>query len=158
MILEQIFEFAYTQSIIFNDINNAVLVLEGSDFLQFDRLKDICFQFLASCIDINNVLGIRCFAKMYSGKDLVDEADQFLYGHTADIITKGDEFMNLPKEEVLEILPLLNVASENTIWHAVNRWIQFDSNQRKQDFSQLLSKVSIHTETILLGFKRSNKS
>ena len=151
-ILEEILEFAYTQTITFDDINNALLVLEGSDFLQFDKLKDICFEFLATCIDINHVFAVRCCAKSYSCKPLVDEADRFIYGHSADIITKGDEFIYLSKEEVMEILPLFNVGSEKTVLHAVINWIQFDFDQRKQDMSQLLSKVSIHTTTLLLGF------
>jgi hypothetical protein len=57
----------------------------------------------------------------------------------------SEELLELPVEELAEILghELLNVSSEENVWHCALRWIQHDAENRKVHVLDLMKTVRL---------------
>lgn len=61
------------------------------------------------------------------------------------VATQSDEFLHLPLEELNSIIleDELNVKSEEVVWEAVLRWVNYDPDSRWQHTVKLMGSIRL---------------
>lgn len=147
-VMESLLDFAYTGNIDVT-VENVQALLSSASMLNLQSLRHVCCGFLQTHLDSSNCLGIRAFADLYSCSDLEETAYRFVRQHFLDVV-KGDEFLQLPKQELRNLLreDLLQVRSESQVFEAVETWILHDFSRRKDHAVELLSNVRLPLLTL----------
>ncbi|XP_076391790.1 kelch-like protein 5 isoform X2 [Megachile rotundata] len=119
-------------------------LLATARLLQLNPVVKACCQFLRKQLHPSNCLGIRMFADTQGCTDLLDHAHAYTTKHFMEV-TKNQEFLLLSASEVAKLLESedLNVPSEETIFHALMTWLEYDPENRRKDASRLLSLVKL---------------
>lgn len=107
-------------------------MVQASDMLLMTDLKNLCCQFLESCIAAENCIGIRLFSLHYCLYHVHYAATEFLQMHFGDV-SRTEEFRELPPSRLCELLAMekLNVGNEKHVLEAVVRWYAHDPVERK---------------------------
>lgn len=116
----------------------------GASFLQLNRVRDACADFLISKFHPHNVLGIRRFADSMACGNLVTAADNYTNNYFTRVMHSG-EFIALSFDELLDLIRRdeLNVPTEEHIFEACLRWVKFDEHQRSALLAQILARVRL---------------
>ncbi|XP_076244512.1 kelch-like protein 5 isoform X2 [Calliopsis andreniformis] len=119
-------------------------LLATACLLQLNPVIKACCQFLRKQLHPSNCLGIRMFADTQGCADLLEYAHAYTTKHFMEV-TKNQEFLLLSANEVAKLLESedLNVPSEETIFHALMTWVEYDPENRRKDASRLLSLVKL---------------
>ncbi|KAH8009371.1 hypothetical protein HPB51_015694 [Rhipicephalus microplus] len=133
-----IVEFAYKRMTRV-DCDNVESLLEAADYLCVMGIIKDCCDFLVSIMTPENCISIRNVAKLYNCSGPHHEGLQ----NFIEVSERGEELLHLEIDEVEAIMSdeNLNVIKEETVWKAVIRWIDFDSDNRKQYISRLFKCV-----------------
>lgn len=107
-------------------------MVQASDLLLMTDLKNLCCQFLESCITAENCIGIRLFSLHYCLYHVHYVATEFLQTHFSDVAV-SEEFRELPPDRLCEVLSMekLNVGNEKRVLEAVVRWFAHDPEDRR---------------------------
>lgn len=70
------------------------MLMVGASFLQLNKVRDACAEFLISRFHAYNVLGIRQFADSLSCARLVTAAEKYIHMYFAKVAL-SDEFLSL---------------------------------------------------------------
>ena len=126
------------------NVDNVQLLLSGSTMLHIERLRAACSRFLHSQLDSGNCIGIRDFASMYSCEQLESHANQCLNQHFLEVL-KCDEFLHLKYEKLHKLLnsDSIQVQSEEDVFIALENWLHYDYEKRKQFLPELLKCVRV---------------
>nr|XP_037285013.1 kelch-like protein 10 [Rhipicephalus microplus] len=151
-----IVEFAYKRMTRV-DCDNVESLLEAADYLCVMGIIKDCCDFLVSIMTPENCISIRNVAKLYNcsgphheGLQVANPFDLslihsalYLMQNFIEVSERGEELLHLEIDEVEAIMSdeNLNVIKEETVWKAVIRWIDFDSDNRKQYISRLFKCV-----------------
>ncbi|XP_034051733.1 gigaxonin isoform X3 [Gymnodraco acuticeps] len=140
-IMKQILDYIFSGEITLNEETIQDMV-QASDLLLLTDLKDLCCQFLESCITAENCLGIRLFSLHYCLNHVHYVATEFLQTHFGDVALT-EEFRELPADRLCEALAMekLNVGNERHVLEAVVRWFGHDAEDRKVHMKQVMSAV-----------------
>lgn len=116
----------------------------GASFLQLNKVRDACANFLISKFHPHNVLGIRNFADSLGCSQLVQSADKYIHNYFSKIST-SDEFLALRFDELLDIIRRdeINVVSEEKIFEAAIKWVKHNPEERGDLLPEVLSKVRL---------------
>lgn len=141
--LEHLINYAYSGTIRI-DPQNCQSIMIGASFLQLNKVRDACAEFLIKKFHPHNVLGIKSFADSLSHGSLVQAADKFINQKFAAIST-CEEFMLLGYTDLVEIIRRdeINCSSEEIIFEAVMRWIKYNEAERCHLLPEVLSKVRL---------------
>uniref|UniRef100_T1GHS7 BTB domain-containing protein n=1 Tax=Megaselia scalaris TaxID=36166 RepID=T1GHS7_MEGSC len=141
--LETLINFAYSGKIRI-DNHNVQNLMVGASFLQLNKVRDACADFLIEGFHPNNVLGIRHFADSMSCMHLISAADKYINLYFTKV-SQCDEFLSLPFDELIELIRKdeLNVTTEETIFEACMRWIKFDEINRSKQLPEVLARVRL---------------
>ncbi|XP_055379108.1 kelch-like protein 18 [Condylostylus longicornis] len=141
--LESLINFAYSGQVRI-DSSNVQGLMVGASFLQLNKVRNACADFLIERFSPHNVLGIRTFADSLGCIPLVNAADKYIH-HYFSKVSLSDEFLNLGFDELIEIIRKdeLNVPTEENIFEAAMRWVKFDEEKRAPMLPQVLSKVRL---------------
>lgn len=75
------------------------------------------------------------------------EADsrRYLLRYFVTVATQSDEFLHLPLEELNSIIleDELNVKSEEVVWEAVLRWVNYEPDSRWQHTVKLMGSIRL---------------
>uniref|UniRef100_T1IKW7 Kelch-like protein diablo n=1 Tax=Strigamia maritima TaxID=126957 RepID=T1IKW7_STRMM len=125
--MELLINFAYSGKLSM-DVNNVQSVLVGAAFLQLQRVKDACCEFLKKRLHPSNVLGIRSFADSMGCLSLVQEANKYIQKHFVDV-SKSEEFLSLQFKDIKDIIDRdeLFVVSEEQVFEGVMSWVKKDN-------------------------------
>lgn len=93
--LETLINFAYSGTVKI-DNQNVQMLMVGASFLQLNKVRDACAEFLISRFHAYNVLGIRQFADSLSCAQLVTAAEKYIHLYFAKVAL-SDEFLSLSK-------------------------------------------------------------
>lgn len=131
--LEQLIAYAYTGRVRITGAN-VQSMMQAANFLQLIPIVDECCKFLQARLHVQNVIGVRSFATALGCVSLVLSADRFLHKHFL-AVSQGEEFLGLTVDELISILSRdeLFVESEEQIFEAAIRWIQYEPSRK--DFS-----------------------
>ena len=149
--LAALVDFAYTSKVDINE-DNVQAITEAAAILQLPQVVEACSSVMTQLLTPGNCLGICEFAHGHGCVDLKETAKQFVMDCFVDV-SQGDEFCLLPFDEVNKLLSsdILNVTSEEQVFEALLRWLQFDPDNRIQYTSKLLKCVRLtHVDPVYL--------
>ncbi|CAF1062909.1 unnamed protein product [Rotaria sordida] len=143
-IMNLIIDYIYTREIKLNE-NNIYDILPATNQLQVLELFSLCENYLYEKLNSENVLGIREFASFFYCKKLCEQAELYLLTNFTDISIKSEEFLELNLEQIIVILNSdeLNVKSEQAVFDAVIRWIDYKVDERQKNIVDLLKCVRL---------------
>ncbi|XP_067872545.1 kelch-like protein 23 [Heterodontus francisci] len=124
------------------DWQNVEALLEAADFLLFHRVKLLCAAFLQRELRVWNCMGALALAQHLACPGLAAASRGVALTHLATIMAEEEEFLQLPKETLAEILASdhLYVANEDQVFEAVMKWVSHHSSREGQ-FLELLNFV-----------------
>ncbi|XP_055538734.1 kelch-like protein 18 isoform X2 [Wyeomyia smithii] len=141
--LESLINFAYS-GVIKIDNQNVQGLMVGASFLQLNKVRDACADFLKSRFHPQNVLGIRHFADTLSCTQLITSADRYIHQYFSRVAF-SDEFLALNFDELVDIVRRdeLNVPSEECIFDACMKWVKNDIETRAGFLPNLLANIRL---------------
>ena len=144
-ILEKLITFAYTGEITLSN-KNVKWILQAADFLQMKPVTELCTDFIVKHSSIYNVVDYYFFAKHFIDCSLLEKTTNFLYTNFVELVEKAEqEFFKLEMDDMLQIISRseLEVNTEEDVFHAVDKWIQANPNNKTELMKKLLPKVRI---------------
>ncbi|CAF4350667.1 unnamed protein product, partial [Rotaria sp. Silwood2] len=143
-IMNLIIDYVYTREIKLNE-NNIYEILPAANQLQVLELFFLCEKYLYEKLNPENVLGIREFASFFYCKKLCQQTEVYLLTNFTEISIKSEEYLELHIEQIIDILNSdeLNVKSEEAVFDAVIRWIDYKVDERKKNIVDLLKCVRL---------------
>ncbi|CAG2255921.1 Kelch-like protein 20,Kelch-like protein 38,Kelch-like protein 28,Kelch-like protein 24,Kelch-like protein diablo [Mytilus edulis] len=141
--MKRIIDYIYTGKLEINTDNVQELLVAGS-MLQYEAIVDSCCKFLKCQLDPYNCLGIEKFAQMHSCHRLEEEA----YKHALEnfsVVTEQVEFLELTVDSLIRYVSSdwIDVRTEEIVYDAVIKWIEFDVDERKKYITQLLENIRL---------------
>ncbi|KAL5263675.1 hypothetical protein ACHWQZ_G008896 [Mnemiopsis leidyi] len=152
--IEALIDYAYSNKVRICE-ENVQELLPAARMLQLDYVVDQCGVFLEQHLSIQNCLGFYLFADKHHCEQLLATARRFIQRNFTEVYMKGEEFVQLPAESIIEFLSMdkLNVSSERVLFEAVMKWYNTDRTNRVSHLADVLSyvKLSLLPSSILLG-------
>ena len=141
--MTKLVDFAYSTKLEITTSNVQSLMTAASLF-DFPAVFNASATFLAGQLHPTNCIGIRMFAKSHGSKSLIEASSIYFRENFLDAIT-SDEFVNIAPEDLADLLdsPLVNVRSEEDVYHAVQLWLAHNPDERKYTLSLVLCKVRL---------------
>ena len=142
-LLELFIRYIYTGQICI-DSDNVLDILAAAHHLEFDEVKEFCFEFLEKCLTPDNCITILITAKEYRNFTLRDK----VYKHISDnykIITKTPAFLNLKNDELFFIVYHLKTrfyVNDEELCRSLLSWTKQDEETRKRHFHNKLIKFA----------------
>uniref|UniRef100_A0A8C6Y4S5 Kelch like family member 1 n=1 Tax=Naja naja TaxID=35670 RepID=A0A8C6Y4S5_NAJNA len=136
-------QFAYTGCLELKEdtIEN---LLAAACLLQLPQVVEVCCHFLMKLLHPSNCLGIRAFADAQGCTELMKVAHSYTMENIMEVI-RNQEFLLLPADELHKLLASddVNVPDEETIFHALMKWVKYDLQRRCNDLSMLLAYIRL---------------
>ncbi|KAL3285261.1 hypothetical protein HHI36_019371 [Cryptolaemus montrouzieri] len=144
-ILETLLNYAYSGKC-FVDEENVESLLKFADQYEVMGVVQLCCKFLLDEMCPANCLGILHFAGQYFCTKLMERGKLYVRQNFVDLLTESSEFVNLAVTELLEILKDddLNVKSEEIVFEAIKKWVNYMPIKRKVYLLELLKCMRLH--------------
>uniref|UniRef100_A0A8C9JIU3 Kelch like family member 4 n=1 Tax=Panthera tigris altaica TaxID=74533 RepID=A0A8C9JIU3_PANTA len=119
-------------------------LLAAACLLQLTQVIEVCSNFLIRKLHPSNCLRIRSFGDTQGCTELLSVAHNYTMEHFIEVI-KNQEFLLLPANEISKLLCSddINVPEEETIFHALMKWVGYDVQGRQGDLAMLLSFIRL---------------
>lgn len=142
-VMEQLINYAYTSEILINR-QNVQALLSASNLLEILPVKEACSQYLEQNMDETNSIGIHCFAEAHSCTELQQKSKKFILKHFPSVSLQ-EEYLQLTKDKLIEFLQdeELNIDSEEQVFQSAVRWLDFNTEERTDDFEKVLKHVRL---------------
>lgn len=143
-------EFCYTGTI---SIDRKYLegLMNAARRYRFDGLRNECKKYVESILCPTNCLSVAAMARKNKLQSLMKSATTMAY-ECFDVVAQCDEFKHLDSQRLLDLLDAedLNITSEGDVFDGIVRWVEFDSETRKQFIENLLKTVRVgHIEDLV---------
>ena len=140
---EAILDLIYNGSVNIN-IENVQAILSASSIFQIDHLKAACSNFLKKQLAPHNCLGIKSFAEAHGCTDLVEHAHKHTMCSFTEVVL-NEEYLALGCDQVMALLSYneLRIDSEEEVFDALTRWMDYDLHNRAKHIAQLLRLVRL---------------
>lgn len=141
--IEEIVNFAYTGQIDIHE-DNVQHVLKASSILQLSEIVAACCTFLKGQLHATNCLGIATFAQAHGCVSLGNRAMEYVQDNFTEVV-EGEEFLQLNLDNVLALLSsdLIQVTSEESVFEAMYKWLQYDLPARRPHLLALLRCIRL---------------
>lgn len=138
-----IIEFAHTGFVPVTQENVQELYIAADQF-NVDGIVQVCSNFLEEQLSPQNCIGIWWFTDVYYNPRLKHKAYLFMLNHFKEVAATSEEFLLLSAQDLAKIVEndKLNVKQENEVFEAIERWIAYAPEERREDIFLLLSEVS----------------
>ena len=134
--------------------DNVVSLLSAADYLQLDKVKDFCVEFIRFEIKTENCLKILMMADIYRTPLLKNEVFKYINQNHEKII-KNQVHKYLSKVDFISCVSLFNqhAMNQNLLCQLILDWIKYDRETRKDELFQLLPLVNF--EKLSIDFLKS---
>ncbi|XP_066277413.1 kelch-like protein 24 [Branchiostoma lanceolatum] len=139
-IVQLLVDYAYTSKVTITE-DNAVELMEGANFFQFQPVSDACTKFLSDTLGVKNCLervnlGIMLMNRHLETKALSHAMKEFA------AVNNTPEFLDLTKDQLITLISSDDLnAPEETVYMAVMKWINHDTRMRKKGMKKLMELV-----------------
>ncbi|XP_060581169.1 kelch-like protein 3 [Ruditapes philippinarum] len=142
-VMELLINYAYTSEILINR-QNVQALLSASNLLEILPVKEACGQYLEHNMDETNSIGIHCFAEAHACIELQQTSKKYILRHFKSVCLQ-EEYLQLTKDKLIEFLQdeELNIDSEEQVYQSAVRWLDFDTEGRKNDFDKVLEHIRL---------------
>lgn len=143
-ILRSIIDYIYTAEITITT-ENAQRLLQACDQFRLDSLQEACENFILQEIEPFNCIGFYKFSKLLALKKLRHGARTEMLTKFKEIVQTSTEFKELSSDELIEYVSddELNVETENVVFDAVVKWVEFDTSVRRYAFDAIIKHVRL---------------
>ncbi|XP_017546885.1 kelch-like protein 35 [Pygocentrus nattereri] len=118
-------------------------VYRAADLLDVPALSRACVDFLEQRVCPSNCLGLIDFAQLYSIEPLLERCQGVLY-QDFEMVSKQEEFLELPLERVLKLLDSEKLqVQEEVLVEVALRWVYHRQNQRAAALKTLLERLQL---------------
>lgn len=141
--MRTILNFIYTGEIVL-DWNNVESILQSANLMLVQSVKDACSRFLESRLHVKNCIGIQGLAETYACHKLYGITNNFIFQNFSNV-AEGEEFLNLNKKQVEVLFESddISVENEEKVYEALLGWINYDLENRKQFFAELMEHIRL---------------
>ncbi|KAM5195060.1 kelch-like protein 4 isoform 5-T5 [Hipposideros larvatus] len=141
--LNSLVQYAYT-GVLQLEEDTVENLMSAACLLQVIQVIEVCSNFLIRHLHPSNCLGIRSFGDAQGCSELHSVAHSYTMDYFFEVI-KNEEFLLLPVNELSELLCSddINVPDEETIFHALMKWVGHDVKARQQGLAKLLSYIRL---------------
>ncbi|KAL4239391.1 hypothetical protein ACF0H5_000208 [Mactra antiquata] len=142
-VMELLINYAYTSDILINR-QNVQALLSAANLLEILPVKEACGEYLEQNMDEANCIGIHCFAETHACTELQKKSKTFILKNFPSVSLQ-EEYLQLTKDKLIEFIQdeELNAETEEQVYKAVVRWLDYDTEGRKQDFERVLEHVRL---------------
>ncbi|XP_035673159.1 kelch-like protein 24 [Branchiostoma floridae] len=139
-IVQLLVDYAYTSKVTVTE-DNAVELMEGASFFQFEPVRDACTKFLSDTLWITNCLERINVGNMLMNRYLESSALSYVMKEFT-AVTQTPEFLDLTKEQLIKLISSdeLN-APEEAVYTSVLKWIKHAPRKRKKEMRELMELV-----------------
>ncbi|XP_062313869.1 kelch-like protein 23 [Osmerus eperlanus] len=137
-VLAALVDYVYTSRVSITQ-SNVQSLLEAADLLQFSPVKQACEDFLIRFLDVDNCLGMHCFAELHVCPALEREARRVMLSRFEELIQQ-EEFLEVDCGKLKSVLSAdnLNVWKDSVLLDAVVKWVTHDLDSRVDHVQDLL--------------------
>ncbi|XP_059369728.1 kelch repeat and BTB domain-containing protein 3 [Carassius carassius] len=137
-------DFAYSGKIEIGE-DNVDMLFQLASFLQVGFLSRACSDFLVQMLDLSNCLQLLALAEGYGSSRLMSRATDFVT-QNFHALSSAPDFLEMPVCVLEHCLSsdALNVPDEESVLHALLRWMQHEPQLRKILLPKLLPQVRLH--------------
>ncbi|XP_077283272.1 kelch-like protein 26 [Arctopsyche grandis] len=141
--VQRVFEFCYTGKIELKK-DSVKDILSVANFIRLRPVIKVCFRFMLNTINLENCLSLFELGKLHSYELLETKASEFIGLHFKEV-SRSANFLTLDIIILRNLIEMDNIGvnSENEIFAAVKRWIQYDNDNRKQHIESLMELVRL---------------
>ena len=141
--IKVLIDYAYTSSVQITKTNVQSL-LSAANLLRILPVRDACCHFMEKNMDETNCIGIHCFAEAHACTELQLNAKKFALRYFPDVY-QHDEFLHLSQDKLVELISDddLTVDSEEIVFSAVMKWLDFDFDNYSKEFHKVLQHVRL---------------
>ncbi|GFR31191.1 kelch-like protein 18 [Trichonephila clavata] len=100
--LELLINFAYSGKVVINT-SNVQSLLVGASFLQVDKVRDACCDFMKKRLHTKNVLGVQSLANALGCTTLVEATNRFIRAYFIEL-ARTEEYLNLSFEDIKDFV------------------------------------------------------
>ncbi|XP_053202652.1 kelch-like protein 18 [Panonychus citri] len=142
-IFQLIISYVYSQEIII-DPKNADLILIAANFLGIESLVIICCDYLRRHLDIETVVRSKYLGEMVNCDELIKDSDQFIISNLISV-SQTLPFLQLPYISLCDFIEMISsdIRRQSILFQVILRWVNYDLESRKVQFTSLLNKISI---------------
>lgn len=139
--LQVLIDYCYNNTI---NINTSDLheILAVADFFSFIDLLRTCEKLYMKAICAENAIDIVAIADLYCLNELLQYARNFIHADFMNVV-QSEAFFQLKAERLIEYLQsdFTLVESEETVFNTIMKWIEYDSDERKQHYASLMETI-----------------
>lgn len=141
--VEELVDFAYTAKVNVHE-RNVQQLLKAASILQLSEIVGTCCNFLSGQLHSSNCLGIAAFAEAHGCTALGEAAKDYVKDHFSEVVG-CEEFVHLGLEEVISLLSsdYIQVTSEEMVFDAMYRWLQYDLPSREKHAFEVLRCIRL---------------
>ena len=141
--LKQIIEFAYTSEISCSE-NDIEQLVDAACYLQADDVIAKCDTFLEETVNKDNSLKFFIIGSTYTLPLITKKASKLVLKHFSSLINT-EEFPELHVQDLWTFIhdDSLNVLSEEVVFDAILKWIEYDPVSRQKAANELLKAVRV---------------
>lgn len=142
--LKALVDFCYT-GIVSITAENVYVLLEAASRMEFRNIETKCAEFLHDKMDTTNCLTTWITLEPFLNLGgLADAARTITEQNFLDVI-KDDDYLQLDEQHLLTLLKSdeLNVWSEEQVFNALVKWVDYDVDSRASRASDLLSVIRL---------------
>ena len=140
--MRSLLEYFYTREITISEEGLEEL-LDAANFLLVKPVEQACFEVMSEKLGFSNCFTLKYLAQKYDVSDLFKKADNFIKKNFARVWRESEEFVGLSWEELADLISSdeILVKSEEDVYSAVMKWVNYDVANRKGFLAQLLSRL-----------------
>lgn len=141
-IMQEIINYMHTDSINLEDLK-VEEVLQHSNFLEMDILKNICAKCLASKINTTNCFELEEIAHKHNSQVLKDKTVEFINKHFDHVACQTD-FASIDVEKFkIFIDSHSQTYSQKSLYICIVNWVKADPSNRNDNFPYFFNKLSL---------------
>nr|XP_039271071.1 uncharacterized protein LOC120345614 [Styela clava] len=140
-VVRECIEFMYTGNVdeISVDIENVGEVLQASEIIQLESVRELCLKVMMEHLKPENCLTICSLASKFGSANLEEKAHQII----KDTFEVEDvtAFIKISKDDFVEWITNSHRSNE-LIWEAIGHWLNHDIENRNNDILELIELMN----------------